>query len=133
MTSAEANSSARKPSNKKQVSAKPAAGRFVSAKSISARLQALWWLVAVSKDGRSVNDLLANRKDYLVADAEVAFAKQLLFGSLRFFHQIKAILDQLLEKPLKQKDADIFAIVILGIYQLRHLSVPDHAALSQSV
>jgi len=109
------------------------ASRAAAKKPISARLQALWWLVAVSKDGRSVNDLLANRKDYLVADAEVAFAKQLLFGSLRFFHQIKAILDQLLEKPLKQKDVDILAILILGIYQLRYLSVPDHAALSQSV
>jgi len=118
MLSTEPNSSEQRPSKRK---------------AISARLQALWWLVAVSKDGRSVNDLLANRKDYLVADAEVAFAKQLLFGSLRFFHQIKAILDQLLAKPLKQKDADIFAILILGIYQLRHLSVPDHAALSQSV
>ena len=104
-----------------------------STKAVSARLQALWWLVAVSKDGRSVNDLLANRDDYLVSSAEVAFAKQLLFGSLRYFHQMKAILDQLLNKPLKQKDSDIFAILVLGVYQLRYLSVPDHAALSQSV
>jgi len=104
-----------------------------SPKEVSARLQALWWLVAVSKDGRSVNDLLANHETYLVSTGEVAFAKQLLFGSLRYFHQMTAILDQLLKKPLKQKDTDIFAILILGVYQLRYLSVPDHAALSQSV
>lgn len=97
---------------------------------VSARLQALWWLTLVIREGRSVNDILIHSQ---VAAAESAFAKQLLFGSLRYYHQLKAILDQLIEKPLKQKDLDIYAILLLGIYQLRHLSVPDHAALSESV
>jgi len=102
----------------------------------SPRLQALWWLTSVIKDGRSVNDLLSTQatKSYSVSSAsDRAFAKQLLFGSLRYYHQIKAILDQLLEKPLKQKDLNVYAILILGVYQLRYLSVPDHAALSESV
>jgi len=102
-------------------------------KPISARLQALRWLVSVVSDGRSVNDLLANPQQHSVATGEIAFAKQLLFGSLRYYHQTKAILDQLLEKPLKQKDLDIYGILILGIYQLRYLAVPDHAALSECV
>jgi len=107
--------------------------------SVSARLQALWWLNSVLKDGRSINEVLASALQpsdppkKLAEKADMPFAKQLLFGSLRYFHQIKAILDQLIEKPLKQKDNDIYAILILGIYQLRFLSVPDHAALSESV
>ncbi len=99
----------------------------------SARQQALWWLTSVTKDGRSVNDLLATGKLDNLAPKEQALAKQLLFGSLRYFHQLKAILDKLMEKPLKQKDGDIFAALILGIYQLRYLSIPDHAAISESV
>lgn len=94
-----------------------------------ARLQAMWWLTSVIQDGRSVNDLLANTP----ASSESAFAKQLLFGSLRYYHQLKAILEQLISKPLKQKDSDVYSILLLGIYQLRYLSTPDHAALSESV
>lgn len=100
---------------------------------ISGRLQALWWLTSVIKDGRSVNDLLATSQQKSVVSSETAFSKQLLFGSLRYYHQLKAILDQLIEKPLKQKDSDIYSILLLGLYQLRYLSVPDHAALSESV
>ena len=97
---------------------------------VSARLQAVWWLTSVIQDGRSVNDILTHIQ---VSPSESAFAKQLLFGSLRYYHQLKAILDQLIEKPLKQKDLDIYAVLLLGVYQLRYLSVPDHAALSESV
>jgi len=97
---------------------------------VSARLQALWWLTSVIREGRSVNDILTHSQ---VDPSESPFAKQMLFGSLRYYHQLKAILDQLIEKPLKQKDLDIYAILLLGLYQLRYLSVPDHAALSESV
>ncbi|MGB0494773.1 MAG: 16S rRNA (cytosine(967)-C(5))-methyltransferase RsmB [Kangiellaceae bacterium] len=103
----------------------------VKARPVSARLQAIWWLLAVIKDGRSVNELLATSSNLIPSD--VSFAKQLLFGSLRFYHQIKAILDQLLEKQLKLKDMDVYCILIVGIYQLKYLSVPDHAAISESV
>lgn len=101
--------------------------------SVNARLQAHRWLTAVIKDGRSVNELLARESVSQITIDQPAFAKQLLFGSLRFYHEIKAILDQLLQKPLKQKDTDIWTILLLGIYQLRYLSVPDHAALSECV
>ncbi len=103
---------------------------------VSARLRALWWVTEVVKDGRSVNEILAratHSNEQTVKIEDSAFAKQLLFGSLRYYHQLKAILDQLLEKPLKQKDSDVYVILLLGVYQLRYLSVPDHAALSESV
>ncbi|PHS20596.1 MAG: 16S rRNA (cytosine(967)-C(5))-methyltransferase [Kangiella sp.] len=126
--------------------------QLAQVKVVSARLQAIWWLSAVIKDGRSVNDLLSvsnltldkqasgshSKNDSPLArqsqnNSQLAFAKHILFGSLRYFHQIKAILEQLLDKPLKQKDTDIFCILISGIYQLKYLSVPDHAAISESV
>lgn len=100
---------------------------------VNARLQALRWLTAVIKDGRSVNELLARDSVSQINIDQPAFAKQLLFGSLRFYHEIKAILDQLLQKPLKLKDTDVWTILLIGIYQLRYLSVPDHAALSECV
>ncbi|MBV1908861.1 MAG: 16S rRNA (cytosine(967)-C(5))-methyltransferase RsmB [Kangiellaceae bacterium] len=103
---------------------------------ITARQQALNWLNLVAINGRSVNEILAHTGEKESGSnklTDTAFAKQLLFGSLRFYHQIKGIIDLLLEKPLKQKDQDLHSILILGIYQLRYLSVPDHAAISESV
>ncbi len=99
----------------------------------AARWQAYRWLKGVVIEGRSINELLASTSQPLEDPQQTAFAKQLLFGSVRQFHQIKAILDQLLSKAFKQKDQDLLLILVQGVYQLGFMSTADHAALSQSV
>ncbi len=93
---------------------------------------ALTWLSQVVIEGQSVNQILLIKQQSL-SSQDQALAKQLLFGSLRFFHQLKLMAESLLDKPLKKKDADILLVIILGLYQLKYLSTPDHAALSESV
>lgn len=95
------------------------------------RTTALKWLSRVI-EGRSVNELLAQKLDHL-NQQEKAQAKQLLFGSLRYYHQLKTIAESLLDKPLKAKDQDVLLAIILGLYQLKYMSTPDHAAISESV
>ena len=56
-----------------------------------------------------------------------------MFGSLRYFEPISAILGQLLVKPLKQKDKDIECLLRVGLYQLIYQRVPDHAAVNETV
>ncbi len=97
----------------------------------SPRRIALKWLSLVV-EGRSVNEILSHQNEALSAQ-ESAQAKQLLFGSLRYYHQLKTLTDSLLDKPLKAKDLDIQLAIILGLYQLKYLSTPDHAAISESV
>jgi 16S rRNA (cytosine967-C5)-methyltransferase len=36
-------------------------------------------------------------------------------------------------KPLKGKDADIQALILIGLYQLFYMRVPDHAAINETV
>jgi len=107
------------------------------------------WLVGVIIKGRSINELLAaTSEDEKLAPSSTsssstgianlepqqrAFAKQLLFGTIRHYHQLKAILDQLLQKAFKQKDQDLAIVLMMGLYQLSYLSTADHAAISQSV
>ena len=95
------------------------------------RATALKWLSRVI-EGRSVNELLAQKLDHL-NQQEKAQAKQLLFGSLRYFHQLKTVAENLLDKPLKAKDQDVLLAIIMGLYQLKYMSTPDHAAISESV
>ena len=67
-----------------------------------------------------------NRKD-------AAFVQELCYGSLRYWIRLQAIVNTCMERPLRNKDADINALLILGLYQLVYMRVPDHAALSETV
>ena len=68
-----------------------------------------------------------------VAENERPFLQELCFGTLRWQPQLDAYLQHLLDKPLRGKDSDIQALLLLGLYQLVHLRVPDHAAIGETV
>ncbi|MEM0955580.1 MAG: 16S rRNA (cytosine(967)-C(5))-methyltransferase RsmB [Pseudomonadota bacterium] len=62
-----------------------------------------------------------------------ALFKQLCYGSLRHYHQYSGFLRQCLTSPLKQRDADVQALMLIGLLQLFEMRTPDHAAISSSV
>lgn len=62
-----------------------------------------------------------------------ALLQQLCYGTMRDFHQLNAIATQLLKRPFKARDYDIRALVLVGIYQLRSLRIPKHAAINETV
>lgn len=68
-----------------------------------------------------------------VAESERSFYQQLCYGTLRWFYQLNPLLNSLLQKPLKSKDSDIQAALLVGLYQLIHSRVPDHAAIAATV
>ncbi len=59
--------------------------------------------------------------------------RQLCYGSLRHYHRLDGIISGFLDKPLKRRDADIHALLLIGLHQLLDLRIPDHAAISSSV
>ncbi len=64
---------------------------------------------------------------------EAAFIQELAYGTLRWFHQLAGIAKLFIEKPLKPKDQDIYALLLAGLYQLRALRVATHAAVDETV
>lgn len=58
---------------------------------------------------------------------------QLCYGSLRLAPRLQALLTQLVDKPLRERDTDIQALLILGLYQLSDSRIPDHAAVAATV
>lgn len=62
-----------------------------------------------------------------------ALVKELCFGVSRWYFKLTAIADQLLERPLRNKDIDIYLLILIGLYQLIYMRTPDHAALSNTV
>lgn len=59
--------------------------------------------------------------------------RELCFGVARWFYRLQAIMVQMLERPIKSKDSDIQALILLGLYQLLYLRVPEHAAVAATV
>jgi len=89
-------------------------------------------LAAVMVQGASLREPLLQELEQ-VRDRDRALLQQLCYGSLRSFHRLDAVLAQTLQKKLKKKDADIHALLIVGLYQLLEMRTPDHAAISTAV
>ncbi len=59
--------------------------------------------------------------------------KELCFGVCRWYFRLTTLLDLLLAKPLRAKDQDIQVLLLIGLYQLLYLRIPEHAAVQETV
>ena len=64
---------------------------------------------------------------------ERALLQQFCYGTMRFLPRLEALAKKLLKKPFKPQDQDIYALVLLGLYQLLEMRIPAHAAISETV
>ncbi len=59
--------------------------------------------------------------------------QDLCYGVCRWYYRLEPISRELLKKPFKSKDQDIFALVLIGIYQFAFMRTPPHAAINEAV
>lgn len=97
------------------------------------RARAARLLVQVVDEGRSLSRLLPAALKDVPDRRERALIQELVFGTLRWYHQLAALLPDLMKKPLKQKDSDLHKLLLVGLYQLAHLSIAPHAAVHETV
>ncbi|OIR25258.1 16S rRNA (cytosine(967)-C(5))-methyltransferase RsmB [Bathymodiolus thermophilus thioautotrophic gill symbiont] len=62
-----------------------------------------------------------------------ALTKSLVFGTIRFYHQLNDIVSGLLKHSLKKEDLDIHCLMLLGAYQILHSNVAAHASIFETV
>jgi 16S rRNA (cytosine967-C5)-methyltransferase len=77
----------------------------------------------------SLNTHLAkhkNREDY-------PLLQELCYGCCRWYQLLDFLLKQLVSKPLKAKDSKVKGLLIVGLYQLRELNLPDYAVINETV
>ncbi|MEH6586858.1 MAG: 16S rRNA (cytosine(967)-C(5))-methyltransferase RsmB [Halioglobus sp.] len=82
--------------------------------------------------GKSLNQALPPALER-VAPRDKGLLQQLCYGTLRQAPRLEALLSQLLDKPLRDKDADVQGLLLCGLYQLEDTRIPDHAAVSATV
>jgi 16S rRNA (cytosine967-C5)-methyltransferase len=99
---------------------------------ISVRAAAAQVLAQILQSKGSLSSLLPAIQ-MQVAEKDRPLLQELCFGTCRYQPQLSAYVECLVDKPLRAKDSDIQALLLLGLYQLLHTRIPDHAALGETV
>jgi 16S rRNA (cytosine967-C5)-methyltransferase len=100
---------------------------------VDARACAARVLSQVISDGRSLSEALPAAVQVLTDARQRALVQELSYGTLRWFYRLDALLQRLLKKPLKQRDADVRCVLLLGLYQLDQLAMPQRVAVNETV
>ena len=90
-------------------------------------------LAAVAGDGTSLDVALRELRTGCASEREAAFAQECLYGTLRRWFELEARLMSGLSRPLKKKDMPLYTLMLLGLYELEHLSTPAHAVIHETV
>lgn len=98
-----------------------------------ARVQAHRALASVLRDGRSLDAAVSLATGGLDDRRDRALARELASGVLRWLPRLDAILAALLERPLPARELDVRLALLIGLYQILHTRVPDHAAVNETV
>lgn len=96
------------------------------------RLAATHALAAVLNGKASLNGALPAQLAR-VEPRDRGLAQELAFGTARWEPRLALLVEHLLQKPFKAADADLHALVLLGLYQLFYTRVPAHAAIAETV
>jgi len=118
-----------KPENRSSTSAIPGGRAPAAARAASARA------VAAVHQGRSLDAALAEVFSALppALAGERALIQEMAYGTLRWHFQLLPLLISFLDKPIKESDADLKALLMVGFYQLLHMRVAPHAAVKETV
>lgn len=83
--------------------------------------------------GSSLSDRLSFHLSTISDVRDKAFVQAICYGVCRFYTRLTALLHLLLKKPIKTKDQDINALLLVGLYQMTAMRLPPHAAVAETV
>ena len=84
----------------------------------------------VIQKNRSLKALLSTKKKL---NNNYALIQELCYGTLRWYFKLKLIAEKLLNTSLRNKDHDVFCLILIGIYQLHYLNIPPHSVVNATV
>jgi len=96
------------------------------------RVEAVRVMQHLHTRGGSLTRLLPDAQQR-VAGADRALLQASCYGLARWSWRLAGLVDQLLQKPLKQKDLDVHLLMQLGVFQLEFTRMAAHAAVDTTV
>lgn len=98
---------------------------------IPARAAAAGVVAAVIR-GRALDTSVAHARPR-VTTTEGPLLQQLAYGAVRYWYRLAPIVDARLQRPLKRRDSDIHALLVVALYELLDMRTPQHAAVDAAV
>lgn len=68
-----------------------------------------------------------------VPDRDKGLLQAMVYQTIRHFWSLQADANSALKKPMRNKDSDVFCLLLVGLCQIKWLNVPDHAAVDATV
>ncbi len=93
---------------------------------------AAWVVYECVEAGQSLATLLPQYLQQL-AGQQRPLAQEIAYGSLRWYYRLNAIVQQMLDKPLKGKKKIIHYVLLTGLYQILYLDKADYAVVKEMV
>ncbi|MDP2717090.1 16S rRNA (cytosine(967)-C(5))-methyltransferase RsmB [Rheinheimera sp.] len=87
----------------------------------------------VIDQGMSLSEALPKAQTLLDNAPDKALLQEICFGIMRYLPQLEAVCSQLMTKPLIKQLRPLQFLLYVGIYQLKFMRIPDHAAISETV
>jgi 16S rRNA (cytosine967-C5)-methyltransferase len=87
----------------------------------------------VVDQGLSLSDVLPKAQALLDNALDKALLQEMCFGVMRTLPQLEYVCSQLMSKPLIKQLRPLQFLLYVGIYQLKFMRIPDHAAISETV
>ncbi len=86
-------------------------------------------LARLAGRGGTLGDLLAGHREL----REYGLLQEVCYGVCRHHDSLIFLLDELLERPLRQRDADLKYLLLGALHELRELATPEYAVIDESV
>ncbi|OGT36080.1 MAG: 16S rRNA (cytosine(967)-C(5))-methyltransferase [Gammaproteobacteria bacterium RIFCSPHIGHO2_12_FULL_37_14] len=83
-------------------------------------------------EGKSLTDSL-NSAMKTLDQRDRAFVQAICYGVCRYYSRLAFILNLLLKKPISNKESIVYALLLVGLYQLTEMHTPQHAAVAETV
>lgn len=101
-------------------------------KSVNIRALAAKCCYSVVDKGRSLSDELPKQQDK-VDIRDKGLLQEICYGVLRYLPELEHDVRTLMQKPLTGKQRVFHFLLLVGVYQIKHMRIPDHAAVSETV
>ncbi|WP_129776237.1 16S rRNA (cytosine(967)-C(5))-methyltransferase RsmB [Peristeroidobacter soli] len=99
--------------------------------SAAVRARAAKVVAEVVERGRSLDAVLSDESTS--NKQERGLLRSLSYDSIRWYVRLDALLTRLLARPNQQLEPEIRALAIVGLCQLIHTDIPEHAAVAETV
>jgi len=87
---------------------------------------------SVIDQGRSLSDELPKQQEKATLK-DKGLLQEICYGVLRYLPELEHDVRTLMQKPLTGKQRVFHFLLLVGVYQIKYMRIPDHAAINETV